>query len=286
MSTRRTKRILNEIKELNDSSEILEQNGIYIYYDDTNINNIYAMLVGPPDTPYEKGFYFFKFEYPTDYPMTPPIAKYYTQGSLKNQDGKMFNVRFNPNLYVCGKVCLSMLNTWAGPGWVPTNTMSNVLVAIVALVLIEDPLTNEPGFEKALKKDLDKYSEIIAYANIQISVLNMIENPPLKVDYFKNKMIEIFMKNVEYYTNFILKKNDYLKDSTFESPYNMSYKFNYIELLDKIDVMKERILHNIANESIDNTVFGIIDSTESINDTVITFGVTSPSDTTVQSSSK
>ena len=28
-------------------------------------------------------------------------------------------VRFNPNLYNCGKVCLSLLGTWSGPGWVP-----------------------------------------------------------------------------------------------------------------------------------------------------------------------
>jgi len=279
MSTRRSKRILNEIKELNESSTILEQNGIYFYYDDEDINIIYAMLVGPSDTPYEKGFYFFKFEYPENYPMTPPIAKYYTQGALQNKDGKLFNVRFNPNLYVCGKVCLSMLNTWSGPGWVPTNTMSNVLVAIAALVLIENPLTNEPGFENALKENLDKYSEIIAYANVEISVLNMIENTPQHFEFFKSKMIEIFMKNIEYYRNFVLKKNDELKDSILESPYGMSYKFNYDKLLEKIDVMETKILNNIANESIDNNIpTKSIDNEKSdykeciIDDTIITFG--------------
>ena len=28
-------------------------------------------------------------------------------------------VRFNPNLYHCGKVCLSLLGTWSGPSWQP-----------------------------------------------------------------------------------------------------------------------------------------------------------------------
>lgn len=28
-------------------------------------------------------------------------------------------VRFNPNLYDCGKVCLSLLGTWSGPSWEP-----------------------------------------------------------------------------------------------------------------------------------------------------------------------
>ena len=61
---------------------------------------------------------------------------------------KPIKIRFNPNLYTSGKVCLSMLNTWKGPGWVPTNTVSNILVAIQALVFNQEPLRNEPGFEK------------------------------------------------------------------------------------------------------------------------------------------
>jgi ubiquitin-protein ligase len=276
MSNKRTKRILNEIKELNESINILEENGVHFYFDDSNINYIYAMLVGPSDTPYEKGFYFFKFEYPENYPMTPPIAKYYTQGTLKHKNGgSSFNVRFNPNLYTCGKVCLSMLNTWSGPGWVPANTISNVLVALVALVLIENPLTNEPGFENSPKKELDKYSEIIAYANIQISVLNMIENPPQHFEFFKDKMIEIFMKNIEYYRNFILKKNDELKDTILESPYSMSFKFSYHELLEKIDVMEEKILNDIGNKSIDSSLA----KDDSINSTVLTIDSLSISET-------
>lgn len=36
-------------------------------------------------------------------------------------------VRFNPNLYACGKVCLSLLGTWTGPSWVPgTSTLLQV----------------------------------------------------------------------------------------------------------------------------------------------------------------
>ena len=34
MSNRRLKRIMNEIKDLEESAIILEQNGIYIYYDE------------------------------------------------------------------------------------------------------------------------------------------------------------------------------------------------------------------------------------------------------------
>ena len=34
MSSKRTKRITNEIKEIENSAKILEESGIYFYYDD------------------------------------------------------------------------------------------------------------------------------------------------------------------------------------------------------------------------------------------------------------
>jgi len=243
MSNRRNKRIINEIKELNDSSSILEENGIYYHYDESNINIVYALLVGPNNTPYEKGFYFFKFEYPLNYPMVPPIAKYYTQGTLINPSKCKYEVRFNPNLYTCGKVCLSMLNTWSGPGWVPTNTINNVLIAIQALVLNDYPLVNEPGYENVDKKELMKYNNIIEYANIKISVLNMINDTPIEFICFKDKLNELFIKNIEYYRYFVLKKNDELKDIVIESPtYGMKLIPNYMELLNELNNTEKFIL--------------------------------------------
>lgn len=60
-------------------------------------------------------------------------------------------LRLNPNLYDCGKVCLSLLNTWTGQGnerWMPkTSTMLQVLVSIQALILNSKPFFNEPGYE-------------------------------------------------------------------------------------------------------------------------------------------
>jgi len=57
--------------------------------------------------------------------------------------------RLNPNLYDYGKVCLSLLGTWSGPGWVPNqSTILQVLLSIQALILVDAPFFNEPGFEK------------------------------------------------------------------------------------------------------------------------------------------
>ena len=61
-------------------------------------------------------------------------------------------VRFNPNLYSDGKVCLSILNTWSGQPeekWNPqTSSLLQVLVSIQSLILVSEPFFNEPGYER------------------------------------------------------------------------------------------------------------------------------------------
>ena len=65
------------------------------------ILQIHALITGPFDTPYEGGFFLFVFRCPPDYPIHPPRVKLMTTGNN--------TVRFNPNFYRNGKVCLSIL---------------------------------------------------------------------------------------------------------------------------------------------------------------------------------
>ena len=245
MSSRKLKRITSEIKELENSVNILEQSGIYFYYNEDNISILYAMIIGPRDTPYENGFYFFKFEYPDNYPMQPPITKYCTQGTLPNStDSKFCNIRFNPNLYICGKVCLSMLNTWSGPGWVPTNTITNVLVALQALVLNEQPLVNEPGFENQTLEVLNKYRNIIAYSNIKIGVIEMLKKQPTGFEVFKPKMEKIFIKNIDWYKTNILFFNDEKYKKLEAGVYSMKIDTNAQKVEDELNELEVLIKMN------------------------------------------
>jgi len=58
----------------------------------------------------------------------------------------------NPNLYEEGKVCLSILGTWAGDKsecWSPSrSSLMQALVSIQGLVLVKEPWFCEPAFEK------------------------------------------------------------------------------------------------------------------------------------------
>ena len=68
--------------------------------------NLMQLLMFPEsvDCPYCGGCFIFDVFIPVIYPAVPPKVKLVTTG--------YGTVRFNPNLYNCGKVCLSLLGTW------------------------------------------------------------------------------------------------------------------------------------------------------------------------------
>jgi len=128
------RRLLKEFEQVSNSS--MKEMGIYWWYDQSNITKGKALILGPPETPYEASFFVYEFEFPNDYPFNPPKVKVLTS------DGK---TRFHPNLYVDGKVCLSILGTYSGPSWQSTMSLSMVLISLKAL-LDANPLAHEPGF--------------------------------------------------------------------------------------------------------------------------------------------
>jgi len=157
------RRIICDIKELRKNP--LTAHGIYYEHDDTDMLKGRALIIGSADTPYADGFYFFRFQFPANYPHAPPKVDFCTG------DGY---TRFNPNLYRTGKVCLSILNTWKGEPWSGCQTISSVLLAICT-VLNDEPLLNEPGVTKT-HRDYESYNEIIRYKNIEVAIFGMLES--------------------------------------------------------------------------------------------------------------
>ncbi|KAI3892179.1 hypothetical protein MKW92_053805 [Papaver armeniacum] len=145
-----------------------------------------AVIVGAAETPYHDGLFFFDIHYPSEYPDTPPLANYHAH-----------NLRLNPNLYNCGKVCLSLLNTWSGSSverWTPgKSTMLQVLLSIQALVLNEKPYFNEPGWAPSAgtpqgEKSARDYNEstfILSCKTMQYT----LKNPP---KYFEDYVLGHF----------------------------------------------------------------------------------------------
>jgi len=98
-------------------------------------------------------------KFPPTYPVDHPEVELVTTA-----EGR---VGFNPNLYASGKVCLSILGTWAGPSWSPTQSLGSVLLSIQSL-LHATPYTNEPGREAAGDTPRSaEYNAFLRYATLR-----------------------------------------------------------------------------------------------------------------------
>ena len=204
----------------------LNENGIYYSHDEENMLKGYALIIGPEDTPYEGGFYLFEFIFPFNYPFSPPTVNYLTN------DGE---IRFNPNLYKNGKVCVSILNTLSGDQWSACQTLNSVLLTLCSL-LNNNPLLNEPGIMN-YHPDCDKYKKILTYANISVAICGMINKKylPKTFEIFYSIMMESFIKNYDKIL-LILDENIEKKETVFMQLYNCRLNINY-ELL-KIEFLK------------------------------------------------
>jgi ubiquitin-protein ligase len=183
---RNIKRIMIDYKEiLNDPIE-----RIHYVHDETNILKGYAMLIGRENTPYEDGYYFFEFKFPENYPFSPPVVTFI------NYDG---TTRFNPNLYIGGKVCLSILNTWDGEKWSSCQSIKSVLLSLSILILNEEPLLNEPGITRH-HPCFENYHKLVEYKNIEVSILKYLEktNLPEPFQPFHSIMVEHFIKRYPF----------------------------------------------------------------------------------------
>ena len=179
-------RLLKDIKQVKTKS--LEDNGIYYEHGGEDQDMLFgkAMIVGPANTPYENGFYFFELRYPVDYPHSPPVLKFCTNDGV---------TRFNPNLYKNGKVCISILNTWRGEQWSGCQSISSILLTVCSL-LNDEPLLNEPGIYKS-HPDYNPYYDIITYKNIEIAIMNLLDSSYIKARFseFVDKMKELTIQN-------------------------------------------------------------------------------------------
>jgi ubiquitin-protein ligase len=206
----------------------LNENNIYYEHDNEDMLKGYALIVGPKDTPYFGGYYFFEFIFPNNYPYSPPSVLFKTN---------MDDIRFNPNLYTSGKVCISILNTWFGDNWSSCQTIKTILLAMLT-IFIKNPLLNEPGM-KTDSWDFDSYSEIIEYANIDIAICEILIKTKLYFpffDLFDSFIKESFLKNYDEILQFIVSKIDNTPPKMITTRYcNLRIKADYLNLKKKIE---------------------------------------------------
>ncbi|CAH0383910.1 unnamed protein product [Bemisia tabaci] len=174
----RVKRLAQEAVTLSTSLPLSYSSSVFVRCDSDRLDVMKVLITGPAETPYMNGCFEFDVYFPKDYPTSPMLINLETTGQ--------HTVRFNPNLYNDGKVCLSVLNTWHGrpeEKWnAQTSSFLQVLVSIQSLILVPEPYFNEPGYERsrgtpAGTQSSREYNINICQATLKWAMVEQLKNP-------------------------------------------------------------------------------------------------------------
>ncbi|KAF8797692.1 ubiquitin conjugating enzyme [Phlegmacium glaucopus] len=126
-----------------------------------NEDNLYEweiLIIGPPDTVYEGGFFQAILTFPPEFPLLPPKLRFKTP-------------MWHPNIYEDGTVCISILHAPgddqygyedAGERWMPVHTVESILLSVISLLSSDTPNLDSPANVDAAKEvrtDLAAYKK-------------------------------------------------------------------------------------------------------------------------------
>ncbi|KAF0304762.1 Ubiquitin-conjugating enzyme E2 G1 [Amphibalanus amphitrite] len=107
--------------------------------DDNDIFKWEVLIIGPPDTLFEGGFFKAHLYFPKEYPHRPPKMKFITEV-------------WHPNIEKNGDVCISILHepgddTYgyekASERWLPVHTVETILISVISM--LADPNDESPA---------------------------------------------------------------------------------------------------------------------------------------------
>ncbi|KZT05227.1 ubiquitin-conjugating enzyme [Laetiporus sulphureus 93-53] len=121
--------------------------------DDSNLYEWEILIIGPPDTIYEGGFFKARLSFPPEYPLQPPKMRFITP-------------MWHPNIYSDGNVCISILHPPgedqygyedSGERWRPVHTVESILLSVISLLSSEKPNLDSPANVDAAKEVRENY---------------------------------------------------------------------------------------------------------------------------------
>jgi len=171
-------RLAQEYADLSRALPCEYTNSIFVRVDKDNMDFLKVLIMGSAGTPYAHGAFEFDVHFDSNYPAGPPKVTLMTTGSG--------TVRFNPNLYSNGKVCLSLLGTWRGnstENWDPKiSTFLQVLISIQSIIMSDLVYFNEPSCEAEMGKPEgearnEAYSNIVKFCNVKYAMIEQLKKP-------------------------------------------------------------------------------------------------------------
>lgn len=194
---------------------------IFMKMTDDCATNIKVLMIGPEDSCYQGGMFFFDVHLER-YPQDPPKVKFTTPSSKE---------RLHPNFYGCGKMCLSLINTWAENQWSPIVTLEKVFITIQAL-LDNNPICHEPGYdkEKITNQTARDYSIISRWLTLVTTLRWLKHGHP----HFDKEMKSYFVENYKQYMTSLENLRPFDKQ-VFSSMHNSNIKIDFSSMKSQLE---------------------------------------------------
>ncbi|KAH7976364.1 ubiquitin-conjugating enzyme E2 Z [Rhipicephalus sanguineus] len=214
--------------------------GIYAAPEEIDVARIYALVVGPPDTPYEGGFLFFHLTCTPEYPFEPPKVRFLTTDAGR--------VALHPFLYRNGNVSLSIIGTYAGPEWSSSQTLSSLLLSLQSL-LSPTPYFDHPfkvhANRQQEKNAAEDYAAYVRHEVVRVSVCDIVESCLSKTSTYpaelRAKVLDLFIQNYDHY-ELTVKKDIHLSGTAIVNPFSSGLgSYQHEVLLTRLQSMKAEI---------------------------------------------
>jgi ubiquitin-protein ligase len=178
------KRLYKEVKQLiiQQNQKPLIENDYIIYYDDSDLRKIYALIKAPYDSVYRHKFIKLEIKIPDNYPHSPPEVYFVNHDS----------VRIHPNMYEDGKCCATILNTWGDDKfekWTSSMGIETILLTFHSF-LDNNPYTYEPG-----GRDEPSYTVYVLHQSWYTCLIRYLQYE--KIDIFIQMIQNYMMLNIE-----------------------------------------------------------------------------------------
>jgi ubiquitin-protein ligase len=178
------KTLMKEARKIRKTMPLPSANSaIYVCFAEERMDLCRVIVSGPVDTPYAHGLFEFDVYFPPTYPQVPPLVTFMTTGGGR--------VRFNPNLYVDGKVCISLLGVTTASDesqrWNPElSSLAQLMISIQSQILgVKEPYFNEGNGVPLRMKDTDigrkgsaKYNNTVRLETLRCAMVNHLNCPP------------------------------------------------------------------------------------------------------------
>lgn len=174
--------------------------GLFIQPEVSDMMKLHVVVVGPPNTPYEGGFFHFLVKFPTAYPAVPPLVR-----NLTTAGGR---ISFHSQLPDTGHVLLPILGTGLGsPTWDGSKHGVKDIFECIRSLMTSKALDVSGDEQPSNAWNFDALVHEVTRVAVCDTVEASIKGRHLVPDRIKEKVVQSFLSRAQWHAQTLVAKH-------------------------------------------------------------------------------